>query len=113
MRLWLACADDDPVAGVIVLTAGRTAVYWHGAAVPERGPGAANLLHWEAIGRLAAEGRALYDLNPSGGHPGVERFKRTLGAAPAPAPLLTTEGLRGRVIDRMPTRRRDRSARER
>jgi Acetyltransferase (GNAT) domain len=87
VRLWLAEVGGRFAAGALVLTTGRHAAYWHGASDPTLAPGAANLLLWEIIGALAGEGFATFDLNPSAGMAGVMRFKQSLGATAAPAPL--------------------------
>jgi hypothetical protein len=80
IRLWLVELDGEPCAGAVVFTHGRYATYWHGATLPSRCPGAANLLHWELLQLLEDDGVRTYDLNGSGPLPGVVRFKETLGA---------------------------------
>jgi hypothetical protein len=84
VRLWLAELDGEPCAGAIVLTHRGYATYWHGASMPERCPGAGNLLHWELLGRLVDEGFATCDLNGSGPLHGVVHFKESLGAERMP-----------------------------
>jgi hypothetical protein len=105
VTLWLVESAGRTVAGAVVLLSRRHAAYWHGASVPAEAPGAANLLHWEIITALAERGCETYDLNPSGGHAGVERFKRTLGATSVGAPLIATTSWRARMIDRFPVAR--------
>jgi GNAT acetyltransferase-like protein len=80
IRLWLVELDREPCAGAVVFTHHRYATYWHAATDPKRCPGAANLLHWELLERLANEKIWTYDLNGSAGLQGVIRFKETLGA---------------------------------
>jgi hypothetical protein len=87
-RLWLAEAEERLLAGALVLHTGRYATGWHQAATREGPAGAANLLHWEIIGCLAAEGFSAYDLNPSGGHEGSADFKARMGAVRQPAPFV-------------------------
>ena len=88
VRLFLAEENGRPAAGAVLFVAHRHAVYWHGASVGQEVPGASNLLHWRILERLASQGIELYDLNPSGGHAGVARFKDTLGAERLPAPIV-------------------------
>jgi len=99
-RLFLAERDRRAVAGALVLTAGSHASYWHGASAPGAAPGAANLLQREIVLALAAGGFAVYDLNPSGGHEGVRRFKASIGAREAPAPIVTRHRPREALIAR-------------
>jgi hypothetical protein len=80
IRLWLVELGGEPCAGAVVFTHHRYATYWHGATVPDRCPGATNLLHWELLPLLEDEGVHTYDLNGSGPLVGVVRFKETLGA---------------------------------
>ena len=49
---------------------------------------------------LAAGGFAVYDLNPSGGHEGVRRFKASIGAREAPAPIVVRHRPREALIAR-------------
>jgi hypothetical protein len=86
--LWLARLEGRPAAGALLVSHGRHVVYWHGASDPLVCPGSSNLLHWRIMDALAARGVTEYDLNPSGGHEGVVRFKRGLGSEPRSAPLV-------------------------
>ena len=79
VRLWLAEREGAVVGGALFFTRRTSAVGWHSAQAP-RGTGAANLLQWEILAVLAADGIGAYDLGPSGGHAGVVRFKESLGA---------------------------------
>ncbi len=88
VRLFVAEKETKLAAGAIVFLAGHSAVYWHGASLARDVPGASNLLHWELLDVLEADGVGIYDLNPSGGHEGVAHFKETLGAEARPAPIL-------------------------
>jgi hypothetical protein len=45
-------------------------------------------LKWCLLDLFEAEGVETYDLNPSGGHEGVVRFKETMGAVSVPAPIV-------------------------
>jgi hypothetical protein len=88
VRLWLARLGDRSLAGELVFTAHGHAVSWHAAARTDVVGGAAHLLSWEIIAALAAEGFAVHDLNPSGGHAGATAYKESIGAQAAPAPVL-------------------------
>jgi hypothetical protein len=82
-RLWLAELDGVACAGALVFTHGRGVVGWHSANAPARCPGSANLLLWRMFDAFAHEGMTTFDLNPSGGRAGVERFKESLGGVRA------------------------------
>lgn len=85
MRLWLAEAEGRVLAGAWVFYWNRHAVYWHGAtdeAYSSHRP--ANVLHAHVIEDACARGYLWYDFNPSGGHEGVVRFKRSFGAVERP-----------------------------
>jgi hypothetical protein len=79
VRLFLAEAAGEAVAGAVVFTHRRHAVYWHGASAPARCAGASNLVQAAVVEILAAEGVATYDLNGSGPHAGVAQFKESIG----------------------------------
>jgi hypothetical protein len=83
VRLWLAEQRGLVVGGIVMFVHADSAVAWHGAQAP-RGTGASNLLHWEILASLEAEGIRTYDLNPSGGHQGVVKHKESLAAEPVP-----------------------------
>jgi len=106
VRLWLARLHDEVIAGALCFYARQHAVYWHGAADEahfELRP--VNLLMQEAIRDACARGFTWFDLNPSGGHEGVKKFKCSLGAQPWPAPVVTIEssllGRMRRVLGRL------------
>jgi hypothetical protein len=91
VKLWLACLEGRPVAGAIVVYAAQHAAYWHGAADAayfDRRP--VNLLMHDIVVNAAMRGLSWFDFNPSGGHEGVERFKRHCGAEPLSAPVVRT-----------------------
>lgn len=86
VRLWLARWKDVVIAGALCLYHPRQVAYWHGAALERhfaRRP--TNLLIQEAIRDAVDRGATWFDLGPSGGHEGVEKFKR--GFAPAVLPI--------------------------
>ena len=81
MRLWLAEAEEKVLAGAWVFYWNHHAVYWHGAtdeAFSSHRP--SNVLHAYIIADACARGYLWYDFNPSGGHEGVIRFKRSFGS---------------------------------
>ncbi len=78
--LWLGELDERVVAGALVFYWNRHAVYWHGAADDEgRSASATNVVIADAIADAADRGFDWFDFNPSGGHEGVEAFKRRFG----------------------------------
>lgn len=85
MRLWLAESQGKVLAGAWVFYWNRHAVYWHGAtdeAYSSLRP--SNVLHARIIQDACERGCLWYDFNPSGGHEGVARFKRSFGATERP-----------------------------
>jgi hypothetical protein len=92
VKLWLSFYDGKVIAGALCFYAKRHAVYWHGAALQEYfNLRAVNLLMCQAIEDACLTGYSWFDFNPSGGHDGVTAFKRSFGAVPLPAPVLTLE----------------------
>jgi hypothetical protein len=92
LRVWLASEGSRPVAAIVVLSAGPTAVYWGGAtdkeAAGNRGVG--QLVHVRAMQAAAAEGRVHYDLGASGSAELIA-FKEGLGARPVVHPSFAVE----------------------
>jgi hypothetical protein len=81
IRLWIASVKGRTVAGVLVLYCNNHAVYWHGSSLEEYFEYcASNLLHVEIIKDTCNKGYRYYDFNPSGGHEGVAKFKKSFGA---------------------------------
>lgn len=87
VRLWLAEQRGSVVGGVLIFTHRNLATAWHGAQAP-RGLGATSALYWEISTILASEGIEMFDLLPSGGHEGVDRYKESLGAELATFPCV-------------------------
>jgi len=106
VRLWVAVDGDRVVAGALCLYARRHVVYWHGAALEDyfaKRP--ANLLVHAAIEDACRRGLGWFDFNPSGGHEGVEHFKRSFGAQALPAPVVTREVFPLRLVRMLRGRR--------
>lgn len=81
IKLWLAEKQRTIIAGVLTLYQNYTILYWHGCSLKEyfdHYPN--NLLHMEIIKDGCARGYRNYDLSPSAGHPGVEKFKASFSA---------------------------------
>ena len=88
-RLWLAVLGETVVAGALCFYARAHVVYWHGAARAEHfDKRPVNALMDGIIRHACAEGYRWFDLNPSGGHRGVESFKSSLGAATLGCPVV-------------------------
>lgn len=83
--LWVAEAQGQVIAGLIVLSYGLAAYSLHGASLSscwDLYPN--NLLYSAAIEAACAEGRQYFDFLPSGRLPGVEAFKESFGAQRMP-----------------------------
>ena len=99
--LWLAEKEHRLQAGAICFSYNRHTVYWHGAAYAESFPDRpVHLLMQEIIRDACDREGKWFDFNPSGGHEGVERFKKGFRGRPLEAPLLDTRqpALRVRIV---------------
>ena len=85
-QIWLARLDGEPVAAMITLVQGDTALAWRAASnIETAGPVRANdLLHREAIEYATAAGCRYYNMGESGGVESLMRFKVRFGATPRP-----------------------------
>lgn len=93
VRLWLASRGDELLAGAVVFSAKEHVVYWHGSSLPDRERlRPVHLLLHEIVRAACSEGHAVFDFNPSGGHPGVDAFKKGFGAPRRPSPVIRTPG---------------------
>jgi hypothetical protein len=91
VRLWIAERDGELLAGALCFYARSHVDWWHGAAFESAfhlRP--VNLLIAEVIREASQRGYSWFDFNPSGGHAGVEKFKRHFGATPLAAPVIRT-----------------------
>ncbi len=80
VKLWLAEVEGLAVAGALCLASGKHIVYWHGAADEEFFPlRPVHLLIREIVFWSCETGMQWFDLNPSGGHAGVDLFKKGFG----------------------------------
>lgn len=101
VSLWLAEKDHRLQAGALCFSHNRHTVYWHGAAYewafPDR---PVHLLMHEIIHDACDRKDKWFDFNPSGGHEGVERFKKGFGGRQLSAPVLDTRrpSLRQRIL---------------
>jgi lipid II:glycine glycyltransferase (peptidoglycan interpeptide bridge formation enzyme) len=83
IHLYLAYLNDRPVAGVIFLRFGETAIYGYGASVNDRHVwriGANQLTMWSAIREAHAKGMARVDFGPSRfSEPDLRTYKERWG----------------------------------
>lgn len=90
VALWLALHERTVVAGALCFCSKNHVVYWHGAALADHFKfRPMNLLLHDVIKEACLEGHYWFDFNPSGGHQGVEAFKKSFGANPMPCPTVT------------------------
>jgi hypothetical protein len=98
--LWLARRGGDLLAGALVFSAKRHMAYWHGCSQrdAERLRPVQLLMH-EVVRSACRDGYAVFDFNPSGGHAGVDSFKKGFGADSLPSPVVysATPSLRRRL----------------
>jgi hypothetical protein len=83
-QIWVAQLDGRPVAAMITLMQGDTALAWRAASnIEVAGPVRANdLLHSRAIEHATATGCRYYNMGESGGVESLMRFKVRFGATP-------------------------------
>ncbi|MCC7012751.1 MAG: GNAT family N-acetyltransferase [Planctomycetes bacterium] len=90
-ELWVVRMPSGEIAaGGLFLFTARHCVWWHGAmrdAFSDACP--SNALIHTLIGRARERGCALFDFNPSGGHEGVDSFKRSFGARGLEVPVFS------------------------
>ena len=88
VRLWIASRQGQDLAGALCLASRHCVVYWHGASASEAFPVRAvhAALHRATVDACESEAK-WFDMNPSGGHRGVEDFKRGFGVLPLPSPM--------------------------
>jgi CelD/BcsL family acetyltransferase involved in cellulose biosynthesis len=83
VEIWFARHGDTIVAGGVVLFGAEEAFFWSAAMRREYATfRPSNALNVALIARAAARGVRWYNLGSSEGLPGVNRFKRDLGARP-------------------------------
>ncbi len=79
-RLWLCYKGDTLIAGTICFYQNFHAVYWHGSSDSNFFDLKPNhVIHYEIIKHAKKANFIWYDLNPSGGHESVEKFKKGFG----------------------------------
>jgi CelD/BcsL family acetyltransferase involved in cellulose biosynthesis len=83
-RTFIAWHQGVPVAGCITLVHGDHAIGWRSYSIKElAAPVSANtLVQARAIADAAAYGCRVFDLGQTGGEPGLEAYKRSLGGTP-------------------------------
>ncbi len=92
VELWCAEYDGKIVAGAVVVYDRHRAIYWHGASLSEYlhlRP--VNLLMFSLIMDARKRGKLYFDFNPSGGHEGVLRFKRSFYPRELPSGIIRRE----------------------
>jgi hypothetical protein len=89
VRLWLAEKDETIVSGALCFYHPNQIVMWHAATLEPYFPlRPANLLLDEALRHACSINAHWFDLGPSGGHQGVERFKLGFGPVRLTVPVV-------------------------
>jgi len=89
VKLWLAEIEGRVVSGALCFYHPRQIVLWHAATMEQHFPlRPANLLLEEAIRDGSSLEATWFDLGPSGGHEGVERFKLGFGPTRLDVPVV-------------------------
>lgn len=84
LTIFLACLDDIPVAGAVLVMGGTTAAYWRSASdlSASAAVDANDFLQDIMIRRACDTGCRYYHMGESGGVKSLEAFKESLGARP-------------------------------
>jgi hypothetical protein len=102
VEIWLAQCDAHPIAGGVVLYGAAEAFFWSAAmrrSFARLRP--SNALNVALVKAAAARKKRWYNLGASEGLPGVERFKRGLGARMLPYGEFQREGVAFAVYSRL------------
>jgi hypothetical protein len=92
IKLWLSFYQEKAIAGALVFFAKKHAVYWHGAALEQYfNLRPVNLLMYEAVKNACEQGYTWFDFNPSGGHEGVLKFKKSFGTQELSSPVVNIQ----------------------
>ena len=104
-RTFIAWHQGVPVAGCITLVHGDHAIGWRSYSIKElAAPVSANtLVQARAIADAAAYGCQVFDLGQTGGEPGLEAYKRSLGGTPRRVVDLRIERPAARLVRRTRT----------
>jgi len=102
VRLWLARHEGRAVAGAVCFSHGTHTVYWHGAALESAfDVRPVHALFDAILEDAASRGLHWFDFNPSGGLPGVVRFKDGFGCVRLPANVYEASRRMTRVLRRV------------
>jgi hypothetical protein len=94
VEIWFAQCDSHAIAGGVIVYGSQELFFWSAAmrqAFSQLRP--SNALNLSLISAAAERGVRWYNLGASEGLPGVERFKRGLGAASVPYVTLAHESI--------------------
>lgn len=82
LSIHLACLNDTPIAGAVLLMDGRSAVYWRGASDLDVSPGVCgnDFIQDHMIRSACEAGCVHYHMGESGGVKSLEEFKESFGA---------------------------------
>ncbi len=99
IRLWLAVYNDKVIGGILNFHARNHVVVWHAATAGEylRRFQPFTLLIFEGLKTACEEGYSWFDLNPSGGHTGVDVVKHRFGAKRLHCPVVEVETFTSRL----------------
>lgn len=102
VEIWFARCEDRPIAGGVVFFGSEEVFFW--SAAMRRDDAAlrpSNALNVALIRAAAQRGMRWYNLGASEGLPGVERFKKGLGAATIPYAELQMRGAAFALFSRL------------
>ena len=99
VKLWIASYKNEIIAGALCFYAKNHVVYWHGAAKEQYfNVRPVTYLFYEIIKDAVRKSYVWFDFNPSGGHKGVEEFKRRFGAETLYSPVVVQTSTAARAL---------------
>lgn len=102
VKLWLGETQGRVACGAICVYSPSHTAYWLGAGREEYfSLRPVNYLMYEIVKDACTRSCKWFDFNPSGGHEGVEAFKRSFGAVPLDCPVLHTTSVGERLLSKV------------
>lgn len=102
IKLWLAYFEGKPIAGALCFYHNHHVVCWHEATLEEYFPKRPNnLLYYEIIKDACEKNYWWYDFNPSGGHEGVVKFKKSFGTSKLECGVIFRYGISYKLVNRI------------
>ena len=99
IKLWVAIFNSEIISGSLCFYSKNHAVYWNGATKTEYfhiRP--VHLLMYKIIEDAINKNFKWFDFNPSGGHEGVKKFKKSFNTESISCPIIYSESLLSKIL---------------